>query len=195
MKLYLSKHACFSLGRVLAVLLLSMGPGAVLAATVQSNWWGNQTASANVYNSLSNQEGALYLGNATYGFIEGKVSLPMSGEWHFPVSVKANENPLSDPGDYVQVFINGNLQGAAPAADFITVFNMTTYGPNFTYRFEFFSNNADENLHQIIFPTTITSVPVPAAEWLFASTLLGLGSWRRFLVGRESLQNLIKRFL
>ena len=109
---------------------------------VDTNWWSNRTASANVLDP-GNPAEQVRLGPSTVGFVEGRVSLPHPGLWTVAVPVRADEAMRRDTADYVDVFINAVRVGRAynTVGESVTTITSVIDGVACDYRFEFRSYN------------------------------------------------------
>lgn len=168
------------------VLILIQGQASA-SLIVDTNWWSNRTASQNVIDPLFGSPPIterVRLAGFQSGFAEGTVSLPQSGLWEVFIPVVADESPLRDPNDFVDVFVNGAFVGRAfntPPAT-ATEFRPQITGASFTYRFEFTSSNTTVGLHQLVERGTATPVPEPSTLVLFSVALIfvfGLVLYRR----------------
>ena len=117
------------------------------------------------------------LGDATSGFIEGRITLPIDGEWKLVLAIQNSAHPERGTDDYVEIFIDGEkfVSEDAPDGRFlndeegkIQRIEIPFSGRGFVYRFEFHSSNANAQLHQWVYGG-VAYTGVPLGWWSTAT--------------------------
>lgn len=139
---------------MLSVIVVGISPAHAIA--VPTNWWSNQTSSADV--NEFGPEG-VRLWNAYTGYIEGTVALPQWGVWD--IAFRAHTDETADlPSEYIRVFVNNTLvqeiYNTPPKTHF--QFDHLIAGDSFQYRFEFSSPRRSYDSHMVMDPGSVTLV-------------------------------------
>jgi hypothetical protein len=187
---------------VLFFILLSQPAYAI---TLDTDWWSNQTNSANVFQYAAWGETVRLDGTSSIdwnygtdtfeGFIEGEVALGGTGDWKILFSYYtdgewANDLRFTDDLDFMEVYINDTLVGTydnKPANQTLNFTYMLTATNSFDYRFLFSSGSPFYHHHMIMKEGTVESiseivpdpVPEPPSMLLFGTGIAGLFALRR----------------
>jgi hypothetical protein len=86
-------------------LLIAVAATCAFAQTNDVDWWASRTNWLQTYEH-SGFPGSVRLDSYTSGFVEGRIALPASGEWHLRVVVVTDETETS-PEEHVDLYLNG----------------------------------------------------------------------------------------